>query len=1150
MSANGSNNFLNIEDANLRVRSGSVHAQGMTIGGITVAASHGLQSVSDVSNTTSNTLQFTNATTAFKATSNIELTSASKIVVDSNVVTEYTGPHDRPLRKYPEVLTGDVTPSSPVAATSPFTGLSQSWGGYTTIYSSRYNSSGDYNGIRVYDADFGSANPWISGNNTYGTSDGLATSGTSKDTFQNIDGSYITLNLPNRIRISHVCIYNRDSSTTRAPKDGIIWGSSDGGSTFTQLRTFSNLSETQGIKHTLYITSTSKYDIIVVQITAMSGFSSTLHAVAIGEIEYYGYEEGSGSLDTTLKSVYNVPATTGTQLEVYYDAKGESTVQSPIPDLSPNTNTGALSTSPPTLDTTDGIDSFKFNGSSQYITSTHGLSVPGQPIHSQCVWFKTTGDTGDYQYISVIGTTSANQHAAIIIQDDGRTLIGSYFGGDRKMITITPNVWYHVALVYTGTTTDAAKYYINGEEVITTSAFGAAPTTPTITGTTLKLGANTVNSQLLQGSIANFRLYSKALNADQVKELYDYQKDYFLGSKSQVTLYKGRLGVGVTEPSGQLELAGDERIQEYPPRALRQYTTHVEGHGVFTVRASAELNQTGDNDRAWKLFTKIADNSNYWTPTGGTTTYGYSSSDGYTTAYHETAGVKGHWVQLQLPYKIKLHSVKIAAGISTRQAKDATVFGSNDGGNTWTSVGGWTDNNVDDFTLVTFSMNNVGYYSLYRLVITRNGGNVATTLSELQFFGTPGPTTLDKGSLTLGRSLDVPRVSRYDVDTETPRPEKLVVDFDTTVNSSPTDISGKGSHGTFNGTDMNYSVADKAFVFNGSDDLIRATVPVTANFAHSVSVWIKVDTVGNNTFFSLGNETTVATDLTRKSSTIYTTASGFSFVFFGGDMTIPFSYSTGRWYHVVGTRDTGGTYPNTQKFYIDGVDYSGSASWTNSSDTTLALPTTATLLIGKLLWATSDRFDGQISNFKLYNVALEPSEVKKLYNMGRTGRSMVISDTAVGIGKVPEAQLDVRGNIKCDVIMPRTIAFSAYASSGNDSSTTGVFPGNATLYNFGNAYDTSTYRFTAPVNGVYHFEWNAFTNQSATTTSRIFLLKNGNIEVQKGNSIERHGNGISINLYLDAGDYITINGSSSYPLYYYGFGGHNHFSGHLVHATQ
>ena len=89
MSVNGSNNFLNIEDANLRVRNGSVHAQGMTIGGAIVSASHGLQSVSDTSNTTSNTLQFTNATTAFKATSNLELTANTAIVVESNVLMDF-----------------------------------------------------------------------------------------------------------------------------------------------------------------------------------------------------------------------------------------------------------------------------------------------------------------------------------------------------------------------------------------------------------------------------------------------------------------------------------------------------------------------------------------------------------------------------------------------------------------------------------------------------------------------------------------------------------------------------------------------------------------------------------------------------------------------------------------------------------------------------------------------------------------------------------------------------------------------------------------------------------------------------------------------------------------------------------------------------
>ena len=75
-----------------------------------------------------------------------------------------------------------------------------------------------------------------------------------------------------------------------------------------------------------------------------------------------------------------------------------------------------------------------------------------------------------------------------------------------------------------------------------------------------------------------------------------------------------------------------------------------------------------------------------------------------------------------------------------------------------------------------------------------------------------------------------------------------------------------------------------------------------------------------------------------------------------------------------------------------------------------------------------------MSNPKIYSVALEPSEVKKLYKLGRTGRSMVISDTAVGIGKVPEAQLDVRGTARFDhAEATDTIACNslAYGLSGN-----------------------------------------------------------------------------------------------------------------------
>jgi hypothetical protein len=160
---------------------------------------------------------------------------------------------------------------------------------------------------------------------------------------------------------------------------------------------------------------------------------------------------------------------------------------------------------------------------------------------------------------------------------------------------------------------------------------------------------------------------------------------------------------------------------------------------------------------------------------------------------------------------------------------------------------------------------------------------------------------------------------------------------------------------------------------------------------------------------------------------------------------------------------------------------------------------------------------------------------------------MVISDTAVGIGKVPEAQLDVRGNIKCDgVVRPYTCAFAAYASSGGNSSTTGIFPADSVHFNIGNCYDTSTYKFIASVHGIYNMSWSAFTNQSATTTSRIFAyLNNGAVE-QKGHTIEKHGNSLSLTVELEAGDTFHFGGTGGFPIYYYGAGVHNRFSGHLI----
>jgi hypothetical protein len=67
-------------------------------------------------------------------------------------------------------------------------------------------------------------------------------------------------------------------------------------------------------------------------------------------------------------------------------------------------------------------------------------------------------------------------------------------------------------------------------------------------------------------------------------------------------------------------------------------------------------------------------------------------------------------------------------------------------------------------------------------------------------------------------------------------------------------------------------------------------------------------------------------------------------------------------------------------------------------------------------------FDGCIAKPQIWSVPLENSEIRKLYRLGRTGRSMVISDTAVGIGKAPEAQLDVKGVIRGPGLSIQTVS--------------------------------------------------------------------------------------------------------------------------------
>jgi len=1119
MSVNSLNTFLNIRDAHLRVVSGNVHATAMNIGGINVDVAHGLQSVTNQGNVTSNTLQFSNATTAFVTTANVTVgrdltvtgnalvssnltvtgnvtvsddltvtenlfvsnnltvtkdvtvtgntfyTNPMSISVDSNVVAEYTGPHDRPLRKYPEVA---LTANSDK--------------GYVVSGSTRLDATGNYEYYKAFDnvISTGTTN-WISASSTFdGSGDPTGTSNTFPGT--SYRGEYCALKLPNAIKLDNFHIFPRGDASSFAysnpPKDLRLFGSNDG-TTWTHIKQFQNLSFTGlgGLRlHVNDSNTYNEYAFFVEKITVSSGGATYC---AIGELELYGHEEGDSSLDTTLKSVYNVPGTQ--QLEVYYDGQDYTQASdfagtNGVVDKVGGDQDGTAGTGV-TFDST--YKAFTFDGTANgQILGTHGLGT-GDVVYTMSYWFKRVAVVGTFDYLVNVGQGGTNRETVVMYINSNYLSLDYWNASLRVPELIILDKWYHVVAGHRGGVTPSNTndfIYLNGKLItpIITQAAGAFD----LQGTTLSLGTYRTGSSPSNSNIANFRLFSKALNAGQVQELYDYQKDYFLGSKSQVTLYKGHLGIGVAEPSGQLELAGDERIQEYPPRGLTvlDYHTHIEGHGEFEFYSSQGTWVSSYLGNASWDFTRVF--TPRFTGDGGwhgdtvavPGTYqvvavyapAVTSGDGFIqSTLKDGSAVLGDWIEMRTPYAINVTRIATAPRISygnSRGMGKFAILGSNNGtdweyaGNgaiaphdisSSTDAGGYGTKGSE--TIAHVSTNSNGYYYTYhRLVVTHimghrgasghsqyiSGAGESVNQSYLRFLGTPGPTTLDKGSLTLGRSLDVPRISRYDVDTETPRPEKLLLDFDTTVNSSPTDISGQGGHGVFvNGA--SYSAADKAFDFDGTNDAILGIISNPAgDWVHSISFWFKLD-IDQSTISTVKTENRIqpfqiarqgtggvsrtsdlpSADLAGHVSGLDVVDSTFNWYFYGNDASFPISgIKANEWHHLTLAYEGGGAAANRHCF-LDGVEYLN----TGASTANLNVFANSILAIGKDHARTSSSpsyFPGQISNFKIYNVALEASEVQKLYRLGRTGRSMVISDTAVGIGKVPEAQLDVRGTFR------------------------------------------------------------------------------------------------------------------------------------------
>ena len=476
----------------------------------------------------------------------IHTSNTSSMKVNSNVVTEF--PRSKKLIKYPRVA---------------LTSAAQTESGYEGYFVSQDSATLNGTSNRQAWAFFDTQGPGQGSalaSPHLGSTDRFDTNGnyTGGDSLAGVSGDWIYIRLPDKIQLQSVDLWARHGNA-RNPINATVLGSLNG-TNWSVIGSWQNAKFDSGKSTSFTINSIQYYDYIGFVFEKIEANSSGKY-INFHEIDLYGipeYDPDAAGVDVKVTSYPNAPNTDW--LEVYYDAKESSSYPGTggtVVDLSGNGKNG-------TLNGDVGFDSeykaFTFDEANDYITLDTGKT--GNYTFSVSLWFKSSGNSVETLF-HMNGDYATNN--TVWLYGDGTSLSIGFVNNDYSCDTgkeIADNMWHHASFVYNGNGESGRDIYLDGIHLGGSLSGSSAGDNLNLTSTSSisRIGALNHSSGIIhefKGSIANFRLFNRALTSDEAWQLYAYQKEYFGHGDLSMTLKAGRLGIGTSEPRAALDVKGD-----------------------------------------------------------------------------------------------------------------------------------------------------------------------------------------------------------------------------------------------------------------------------------------------------------------------------------------------------------------------------------------------------------------------------------------------------------------------------------------------------------------------------------------------------------------------------------------------------------------